>query len=139
MFGKKSKVDLSKLNSIIAKGMKISGTVEFTGTMKISGTVDGVIKPNLEEAKEGKSSQDTVLIIEGVVASTSIVADHVIITGTVKAEQLIAAKSLVVISGGKMFVDEAKYGSLTIDDTAVVSANLSKITADAPSSVGPMA
>ena len=127
MFGKKSKVDLSKLNSIIAKGMRVSGTVQFTGTMKVSGDVDGVIKPNLEDAKEGASLHDTVLIIEGKVTSTSIVADHIIITGSVKADQVIATKSLVVISGGKMFVDDAKYGSLTIDDTATVSANLSKI------------
>jgi cytoskeletal protein CcmA (bactofilin family) len=124
MFGKKSKVDLSKLNSIIAKGMKISGTIQFTGTMKISGNVDGIIK-GPEEIEVG--SADSVLIIDGIVTSQSITADHIVVTGVVKAEQVIAAKSLIIISGGKFFVDDAKYGSLTIDDTATVSANLSKI------------
>lgn len=128
MFGKKSKVDLSKLNSIIAKGMKISGTIEFTGTMKISGVVDGIIKGPEEQAA---GSAESVLIIDGTVCSQSITADHVVVTGVVKAELVVANKSLIIISGGKFFVDEAKYGSLTIDDTAVVSANLSKIDAAA--------
>lgn len=127
MFGKKNKVDLTKVNSLIAKGMKITGTVEFQGTLKISGFVQGIIKPNDGEAGLA-SNGETVIIIEGTVISSSVVADHIVITGKLNSEQVIATKSLIVISGGKLFSDDAKYGSLTIDDSAVVTANLAKIT-----------
>lgn len=126
LFGRKNKpaIDLSKLNSIIAKGMKVTGTVRFVGNMKIAGEVDGIIMgPEEREVGDG----DTVLIIDGTVCSSSITADHVIVTGVVKAERVVAAKSLIIISGGKFFVDDARYGSLTIDDTATVVANLAKL------------
>lgn len=126
LFGRKNKpaIDLSKLNSIIAAGMKVTGTVRFVGNMKIAGEVDGIIM-GPEEREVGAG--DTVLIIDGTVCSSSITADHVIVTGVVKAERVVAAKSLIIISGGKFFVDDARYGSLTIDDTATVVANLAKM------------
>jgi cytoskeletal protein CcmA (bactofilin family) len=126
MFGKK-KLDLSKLNSIIAKGMTVSGAVTFEGTMKLSGEMKGSsIKPNEDDSAQ--ASAETILIIEGKATCNQIVADHIIITGTVKADQLIANKSLIVISGGKMFVDDVQYGSMTTDETANISATLKKIT-----------
>ena len=126
MFGKK-KLDLSKLNSIIAKGMVVSGSVTFEGTMKISGEMHGsTIKPNQSDSAAPYS--ETILIVEGTVICDQVMADHVIITGTVKADQLIANKSLIVISGGRMFVDDVQYGSMTTDETANISATLKKIT-----------
>ena len=126
MFGKK-RLDLSKLNSIIAKGMVVSGSVTFEGTMKISGEMNGsAIKPNQSDSTAPYS--ETILIVEGTVICGQVMADHVIITGTVKADQLIANKSLIVISGGRMFVDDAQYGSMTTDETANISATLKKIT-----------
>jgi cytoskeletal protein CcmA (bactofilin family) len=126
MFGKK-KLDLSKLNSIIAKGMIVSGSVTFEGTMKISGEMKGSsIKPNDSDCASPPS--ETILIVEGKVTCDQVMADHIIITGTVKADQLIANKSLIVISGGKMFVDDVQYGSMTTDETANISATLKKIT-----------
>ena len=126
MFGKK-KLDLSKLNSIIAKGMIVSGSVTFEGTMKISGEMKGSsIKPN--ESDSAAPHSETILIVEGTVICDQVMADHVIITGTVKADQLIANKSLIVISGGRMFVDDVQYGSMTTDETANISATLKKIT-----------
>lgn len=126
MFGKK-KLDLSKLNSIIAKGMVVSGSVTFEGTMKISGEMKGSsIKPN--ESDSAAPHSETILIIEGKVTCDQVMADHIIITGTVKADQLIANKSLIVISGGKMFVDDVQYGSMTTDETANISATLKKIS-----------
>lgn len=126
MFGKK-RLDLSKLNSIIAKGMAVSGSVTFEGTMKISGEMNGAaIKPNQSDSTTPYS--ETILIVEGTVICDQVMADHVIITGTVKADQLIANKSLIVISGGRMFVDDVQYGSMTTDETANISATLKKIT-----------
>lgn len=126
MFGKK-KLDLSKLNSIIAKGMIVSGSVTFEGTMKISGEMKGSsIKPN--DSDSASPPSEAILIVEGKVTCDQVMADHIIITGTVKADQLIANKSLIVISGGKMFVDDVQYGSMTTDETANISATLKKIT-----------
>lgn len=128
MFGKK-RLDLSKLNSIIAKGMAVSGSVTFEGTMKISGEMNGAaIKPNQSEKNSTAPYSETILIVEGTVICDQVMADHVIITGTVKADQLIANKSLIVISGGRMFVDDVQYGSMTTDETANISATLKKIT-----------
>ena len=63
MFGKK-KLDLSKLNSIIAKGMIVSGSVTFEGTMKISGEMKGSsIKPN--DSDSASPPSETILIVEG--------------------------------------------------------------------------
>ena len=124
MFGKKQKVDLTKMNSIIEAGTYIVGRVKFTGTMKISGRVDGSIEG---APVHNDKPMDAVLIIEGRVSAGTIEADHIIVTGYVQAEKVIARKSLIVISGGKFFVDAAEYGSITVDETATIDAMLSRI------------
>ena len=61
MFGKSKKPNLNAVNSIVAIGMEVEGTVTFNGTMKISGKVDG----DIFEA-DGVNADSTV-IIEGTV------------------------------------------------------------------------
>lgn len=126
MFNKKRKPDLSKLNSIVAKGMKISGEVEFSGTMKISGEVKGSVV-DCDHDKDSKVNAESVAIIEGNVNGESIIADHIIVTGVVHVNKIIAKKSLVVISGGFIKCANISYKSLTTDDSAFIEGNLSSV------------
>ena len=118
MFGKSKKPNLNAVNSIVAIGMEVEGTVTFNGTMKISGKVDG----DIFEA-DGVNADSTV-IIEGTVNGGTIEADNVVVTGSVSVKKVVAHKALIVISNGKIFADEIFYGTITSDDSSVINGKL---------------
>jgi cytoskeletal protein CcmA (bactofilin family) len=121
MFGKSKKPNLNAVNSIVAIGMEVEGTVTFNGTMKISGKVDG----DIFEA-DGVNADSTV-IIEGTVNGGTIEADNVVVTGSVSVKKVVAHKALIVISNGKIFADEIFYGTITSGYHNIVSFNSSTI------------
>lgn len=123
MFGKSKKPNLNAINSIVAAGMEVEGTIVFTGTMKISGKVKGDICEN----NSACSSQNTV-IIEGTVQGGSIEADHIVITGLVEVKKIVAKKSLIVICNGQLHAEEIFYGGVTSDDSAVVNGLMRKMS-----------
>ena len=125
LFNGKPKIDLSKLNAIISKGMKISGGIEFTGTMKISGETTGNIFGM--DSVNGENSQDTILIIEGSSDGGTISADHIVISGCVRAESVVARKSLIIVSGGRLLCPSIQYSAMTVDDKSIIDGVLKPI------------
>ena len=124
MFGKSKKPNLNAINSIVAAGMEVEGSITFTGTMKISGKVKGDIFEN-----DSQHPSESTVIIEGTVNGGSITADHVVITGIVAVTKIVATKSLIVISGGRVDAEEIFYGSVTSDDSAIINGLMRKMTA----------
>ena len=124
MFGKSKKPNLNAINSIVAAGMEVEGAITFTGTMKISGKVKG----DIFESDSQHPTESTV-IIEGAVNGGSIEADHVVVTGVVEVKKIVASKSLIVISGGRVEAEEIFYGSVTSDDSAIINGLMRKMTA----------
>lgn len=123
MFGKSKKPNLNAVNSIVAIGMEVEGCITFKGTMKISGDVKGDVF-----RASGVHDKSSTVIIEGSVVGGTIDADHVVVTGTVTVNKIVAHQSLIVISGGKVTAEEIFYGSITSDDSVVINGKLSKIT-----------
>ena len=123
IFAKSKKPNLNAVNSIIAADMYIDGTVEFNGTLKISGHVVGDVF-----RKPGVYDRPSTVIIEGSTNGGTIEADHVIITGRVTVKKIVAYGSLIVLSGGYCQADEIFYRSITSDDTVVINGKLEKIT-----------
>jgi len=124
MFGNKSKKpNLNAINSIVAAGMEIEGAITFTGTMKISGKVKGDIFES-----DAQHPNESTVIIEGTIEGGNIEADHVVVTGVVSVCKIVANKSLIVISGGKVTAEEIFYGSITSDETAIINGQLTKIS-----------
>ena len=124
MFGKSKKPNLNAINSIVAAGMEVEGSITFTGTMKISGKVNGDIFEN-----DSQHPSESTVIIEGTVNGGSITADHVVITGIVAVTKIVANKSLIVISGGRVDAEEIFYGSVTSDDSVIINGLMRKMTA----------
>lgn len=125
MFGNKSKKpNLNAINSIVAIGMEVEGCITFTGTMKISGNVKGDVFRD-SGTQEDKSST---VIIEGSVNGGTIESDHVVITGSVAVNKIVAHETLTIISGGKVSAEEIFYGSITTDETVVINGKITKIT-----------
>jgi cytoskeletal protein CcmA (bactofilin family) len=104
--------------------MEVEGSITFTGTMKISGKVKGDIFEN-----DSQHQSDSTVIIEGTVNGGSITADHVVITGIVAVTKIVANKSLIVISGGRVDAEEIFYGSVTSDDSAIINGLMRKMAA----------
>lgn len=123
MFGKSNKPNLNAINSIVAAGMEVEGCITFKGTMKISGDVKGDVF-----RASGVHDKSSTVIVEGSVTGGTIEADHVVVTGTVAVNKIIAHQSLIIISGGKANAEEIFYGSITSDETAVINGKLTKIS-----------
>lgn len=124
MFGKSKKPNLNAINSIVAAGMEVEGAITFTGTMKISGKVKGDIFES-----DSQHPVESTVIIEGAVNGGTIEADHVVVTGVVEVKKIVASKSLIVISGGRVEAEEIFYGSVTSDDSAIINGLMCKMTA----------
>jgi len=125
MFGicKSKKPNLNAVNSIVAVGMDVEGCITFKGTMKISGAVKGDVF-RASGAHDGACT----VIVEGTVNGGTIEADHVVVTGSVSVNKIVAHESLIIISGGQVKAEEIFYGTITSDDSVVINGKLSKIT-----------
>ena len=123
-FTKSKKPNLNAVNSIIANDMFIEGTVDFLGTLKIAGHVQGDV---FRRAGVHDRPPSTV-IIEGSVVGGTIEANHVVITGRVEVKKIVAHNSLIVIGNGEVNADEIFYGSITSSDSVIINGKLQKIT-----------
>ena len=127
LFAKSKKPNLTAINSFIAKDVSIEGDITFTGALKIAGDVSGGIFK-----RAGVYDAPATVIIEGLFIGGAVEADHVVITGRVKAKKVVARESLIVIAGGKLESDEIFYGALTSDETSSINGKLERIVDEDP-------
>lgn len=109
------KFDPSRIDSIISEGMIVEGTVTYSGTLVINGTLKGTIV----KAPGSKTPYGIIVGKTGVVdCEAGIEADFLINNGVISAsintQNLLKLEANSITSG-----TEIKYGELTIAKSAV--------------------
>jgi cytoskeletal protein CcmA (bactofilin family) len=121
MFGKKDPVEIKTL---IAQGTRIDGGLKFAEGLRVDGEVYGAI----HAAAEGS----LLVISEGAVAEGGLVADRVIIAGTVKGP--VHARESLELQPGARVEGDVQYVALEMHQGAMISGQLRPVGPAATSS-----
>ncbi|MEJ7928645.1 polymer-forming cytoskeletal protein [Ramlibacter sp. AN1015] len=112
MFGKKAQ---PPIKGLLAQGCRITGQLEFTEGMRIDGSVAGDIR--------AVADQPSLLVIsESAVVEGEVVADHVIVNGTVRGP--IRAAELLELQPRARVEGDMHYGVLEIHQGASITGHL---------------
>lgn len=111
MFGKK---DQAEIKTLIAQGTRIDGGLKFEEGLRIDGEVYGAI----QAASEGS----LLVISEGAVAEGGIVADRVIIAGTVRGP--VHARESLELQPQARIEGDVQYVALEMHQGATISGQL---------------
>ena len=111
MFGKK---DQAEIKTLIAQGTRIDGGLKFREGMRVDGEVCGPIQAD---------SEGSLLVIsEGAVVEGGILADRVIIAGTVKGTVL--ARESLELQPQARIEGDIQYVALQMHQGATISGQL---------------
>ncbi|TFY99535.1 bactofilin family protein [Ramlibacter rhizophilus] len=108
MFGKKAQ---PPIKGLLAQGCRIEGQLRFTEGMRIDGQVVG----NIHAVPEQPS---LVVISETATVEGEVVADHVIINGTVRGP--VRAAELLELQPRARVEGDVSYGAMEIHQGAVI-------------------
>ncbi|MBL0421713.1 polymer-forming cytoskeletal protein [Ramlibacter sp. AW1] len=112
MFGKKAQ---PPIKSLLAQGCRIEGHLLFNEGLRIDGEVVGDIR--------GMAEQPSLLVVsETAIVDGEIVADHVIVNGTVRGP--VHATELLELQPRARVEGDVSYGSLEIHQGAVLTGQL---------------
>ena len=126
MFGKK---EHSAIKTLIAHGTRIAGDMKFEDGMRVDGEVHGSIQASADHG--------TLLVIsEGAVAEGGLMADHVIINGTVKGP--VEARELLELQPNARIEGDVQYAALEMHQGATILGQLRPMGADAGSADKPL-
>lgn len=129
MFGKRKKghaIEVTKLASLIAEGVEVTGDVAFGSGMRIDGRVNGNVIGRTTTEASGKGGALLVLSNTGHVEGSVRCGDAVIngtVTGDLDVEHFLELQSNARVSG------TIRYRQLQMDVGAVVQGQLVKIEA----------
>jgi len=113
MFGKKAQ---PPIKSLIAQGTRIEGNVKFTEGLRVDGEVYGDIQAGAEEAGS------LLVISEASVVEGGVLADHVIINGTVRGA--VHARELLELQPKARIEGDVSYVALEMHQGATISGQL---------------
>jgi cytoskeletal protein CcmA (bactofilin family) len=117
MFGKKAP---PPIKSLIASGSRIEGNLKFTDGLRVDGECFGNISANPE--------QPSILVIsEAAVVVGEVMADHVIINGTVRGP--VHAKELLELQPKARIEGDVHYRALEMHQGAVIAGQLKPLEA----------
>jgi cytoskeletal protein CcmA (bactofilin family) len=112
MFGKKAQ---PPIKSLIAHGTRIEGHIKFSEGLRIDGEVFGDIRST--------SEQPTMLVIsEAATVQGEVVADHVIVNGTVRGP--VTARELMELQPKARIEGDVSYMALEMHQGAVISGQM---------------
>ncbi|MES2938266.1 MAG: polymer-forming cytoskeletal protein [Pseudomonadota bacterium] len=112
MFGKKAQ---PPIKSLIAHGTRIEGHIKFSEGLRIDGEVFGDIRSS--------SEQSTMLVIsEAATVQGEVVADHVIVNGTVRGP--VTARELMELQPKARIEGDVSYMALEMHQGAVISGQM---------------
>jgi cytoskeletal protein CcmA (bactofilin family) len=115
MFNKKKQ---PPIKSLIAEGSQISGNVTFTDGLRVDGTIIG----NIRSGDDGAS----ILVISEIASVTGeIVADHIIINGSVKGP--IHARRMLELQPNARIEGDVQYAALEMHQGALITGQLRPI------------
>ena len=120
MFGKK---DQAEIKTLIARGTRIDGGLKFEEGLRVDGEVYGAI----QAAAEGS----LLVISEGAVAEGGLMADRVIIAGTVMGP--VHARESLQLQPSARIEGDLQYMALEMHQGAIISGQLRPIGAAAAS------
>ena len=118
MFGKKAQ---PPIKSLIAHGSRVEGNLKFTEGLRIDGEVVGDIRAMTEEPS-------MLVISEASVVQGAIMADHVIINGTVRGP--VHARELLELQPKAHIEGDVSYRALEMHQGAVISGSLRPLAVD---------
>ncbi len=118
MFGKKAQ---PPIKSLIAQGTRIEGNMKFTEGLRVDGEVFGDIQAGPEE------NGSRLVIYEASVVQGAILADHVIINGTVRGP--VHARELLELQPKARIEGDVSYVSLEMHQGATISGQLRPLIA----------
>jgi cytoskeletal protein CcmA (bactofilin family) len=119
MFGKKSQ---PPIKSLIAQGTRIEGNMKFNEGLRVDGEVFGDVSASPEESS-------LLVISEAAVVQGAIMADHVIINGTVRGP--VHARELLELQPKAKIEGDVSYVALEMHQGAVISGQLRPLMAGA--------
>jgi cytoskeletal protein CcmA (bactofilin family) len=112
MFGKKAQ---PPIKSLIAGGTRIEGNMKFNEGLRVDGEVFGDI--------QATSDDSTLLVIsEAAIVQGAVMADHVIINGTVRGP--VHARELLELQPKARIEGDVSYIALEMHQGAVISGQL---------------
>ena len=118
MFKKKNA--LNEFTNLVAQGTTVSGTVSFTGTIKIQGNVEGDLI-TMTDANDLKK-QDRIIVDDGgSVTSSEIRAYDIVIAGNVSSNKIYAEETVAVLSTAIIKNATIYYRTLEIESGAVLN------------------
>ena len=119
-----SKKDQAEIKTLIAQGTRIDGGLKFQEGLRVDGEVYGAI----QAASEGS----LLVISEGAVAEGGIMADRVIIAGTVKGP--VHARESLELQPQARIEGDVQYVALEMHQGATICGQLRPVGAAAASS-----
>ncbi|MCG2591401.1 polymer-forming cytoskeletal protein [Ramlibacter sp. XY19] len=118
MFGKKAQ---PPIKSLIAQGTRIEGNMKFNEGLRVDGEVYGDIQATSEE-------NSLLVISEAAIVHGAIVADHVIINGTVRGP--VHARELLELQPKARIEGDVSYIALEMHQGATISGQLRPLLAN---------
>lgn len=113
MFGKKAQ---PPIKSLIAQGTRIEGNMKFSEGLRVDGEVYGDIHAT------GDNDGSLLVISEAAVVQGAILADHVIINGTVRGP--VHARELLELQPKARIEGDVTYVALEMHQGAIISGQL---------------
>jgi len=118
-----SKKDQAEIKTLIAQGTRIDGGLKFQEGLRVDGEVYGAI--------QGASEGSLLVISEGAVAEGGILADRVIIAGTVKGP--VHARESLELQPQARIEGDVQYLALEMHQGATICGQLRPVGAVAAS------
>lgn len=146
MFARRKKrpvIEQTKLSSLIAEDVEITGDLHFSGGIRIDGRIKGNV---IARGAEGQTRALLVLSDKGRIEGGVICGDAVIngtVTGDLEVEHLLELQSNARVSGTvryrhlQMDVGAALRGQLLTSDAPAAAANVVELGADKSAGAGP--
>src|SRR4051812_42763318 len=119
-----SKKDQAEIKTLIAQGTRIDGGLKFQEGLRVDGEVYGAI--------QGASEGSLLVISEGAVAEGGIIADRVIIAGTVKGP--VHARESLELQPQARIEGDVQYVALEMHQGATICGQLRPVGAATGSS-----
>lgn len=115
MFNKKKQ---PPIKSLIAEGSEIVGNISFTDGLRVDGSITGNISAGVEVA--------SILVISEIASVTGeVVADHIIINGSVKGP--IFARKMLELQPKARIEGDVEYAALEMHQGALITGQLRPI------------
>lgn len=146
MFARRKKrpvIEQTKLSSLIAEDVEITGDLHFSGGIRIDGCIKGNV---IARGAEGQTRALLVLSDKGRIEGGVICGDAVIngtVTGDLEVEHLLELQSNARVSGTvryrhlQMDVGAALRGQLLKSDAPAAAANVVELGTDKSAGAGP--